>query len=480
MSAPALADRLREDALFRLVSHELGDPHGGAWLCGMAVAQAAAGSEIGGLLIAVEDVAFACDAVSRVTGLVRVPDRSHPEIRHLARRGERTVTLVPLGPGISQSCAHASYTALSMAVRLSDPGILFDPYDGMTDLEAGILRLVEPCLREKPERMLLASVLNRRFGLVPDPGTGSEIRFAAPYASNIPPRKVWGSLSSSLATGGLSATAGLLKDLGLLSELFVPVGAIYAVPQNYYHHLDVWGHTMETLERLDEMLARPFDFFKAYGDRMVSQLTRRVEGGVLRLSLLALAALVHDIGKAETMTVQESGRIRFQGHAEAGASLSNEVSRRLGFGARATRRLAAVVGDHMRLGFLMKEGESAGSRLRAAVEMGDRTIEVVMLSLADRMATRGEAATEEALKRFTRLSTRLMSDWFWLRDFPPLVDGEDIIVHMGIEPGPDVGEALFRARVAQRESIVSSRDEALEYLAPDFKGKMSMRGLVTP
>jgi hypothetical protein len=50
------------------------------------------------------------------------------------------------------------------------------------------------------------------------------------------------------------------------------------------------------------------------------------------------------------------------------------------------------------------------------------------------------------------------------------------MVHTGTGSGPDVGDALFRARVAQRESTVSSRTEALEYLAPDFKGKMGKRG----
>ena len=224
------------------------------------------------------------------------------------------------------------------------------------------------------------------------------------------------------------------------------------------------------------MLEDPSRHFKAYGDRLAAYLRRPLAGGVPRRTFLAFAGLVHDIGKAPAMTVTQSGRIRFQGHDLEGERLASDVCSRLGLSRRAAAHLAGIVRDHMAPGFLIHEGESTASRLRFAMSLGDHCPEVVMLFIADRLATRGPATAGENPELFKRVATRLLNDWVWLHDYPPLIDGRDVLVHTGAGPGPEVGDALFRARVAQRESTVSSRTEALEYLAPDLKGKMDTRG----
>lgn len=469
---------LGADETVLALSRALADTPGAKYVCGLAVARSLAGLEPGNLLVACRDVASCVARAVEATGLAAVPGRAGTGAFTLRGRGPRSVTFVPLGERIDPVLARASFTATAMAVDLERGGHLIDPHGGQADIDSRVLRSVQGGVKplvEHPRRLLLAANLRRDLGLEPDADTERALRDASPAVRRVPPGDAWRSLSSAMRAGGLSSTAGFLRRTGVLGELLPEVRAVYDVPQNYYHHLDVWGHTMETLDRLDEMLRRPFEHFKAYGDRMVSHLTRRVEGDVLRVQLLVLAALVHDVGKAGAVKVLESGRIRFEGHEELGAKLAARVACRLGFGRRATRRLCSIVGDHMRLGFLLKDGENVASRLDAAVEMGDRCVEVVMLSVADRMATRGEATTTEALERFKRLATRMLSDWFWLNDFPPLVDGNDVVVHAGVPPGPRVAELLLAARVAQRESIVGSRREALEYLAPDFKGKMDVR-----
>jgi hypothetical protein len=123
----------------------------------------------------------------------------------------------------------------------------------------------------------------------------------------------------------------------------------------------------------------------------------------------------------------------------------------------------------------LKEGESTESRLRAVRELGGRCPEVVLLSLADRLATRGEASTEEAQERFKRTVTRVLNDYFWLNDSNPPLSGYDVVIHEGVEPGPEVGRRLFQVRVAQREGTVADRQQALEYLSPDIKGRISRR-----
>ena len=434
--------------------------------------------EPGGILLLCSgDVAAAAARVAASTGLKVLPaSRRAPDLLHLTRPGERCVTLISMASGdIEGALARSSFSVLGMAADLADPGALIDPLGALDDLERGALVARAP-VGDDPERLLLAPRLAGEYGLEPDEDTMAALRSNAFLAEEIEPRRAWAGLSRIFDAVGFSGAASFLKETGVLDHLIPCMADIYEVPQNYYHHLGVWDHTMACLDNLEEMLRDPRVQFKAYGDRVAAHLTRRVEGGVRRRSLRALAALVHDAGKAASMSVEPSGRIRFQGHQLEGAKLAAPIAARFGLGSRASRDLVAIVRDHMRLGFLLRDGETTAGRLRAATELCSICPEVVLLSLADRMATRDEASTDEALQRFKRLAARLLADWFWLRDNPPLLGGEDIIVHGGLEEGPAVGEALARVRVAQRESIASSRAQALEFLAPDFKGKMDVRG----
>ena len=471
-----LGEKLRADPLFSEVRRVLEPAPGRYYAAGFILLQALTGAEPGGiLLLCVPDIADADRRIALATGMSPVAVARAPGLVHLTRQGERGVTLVPAGSTtIEEALARASFTVLATAVDLAEPGGLIDPLGGIGHLEQGILCSASP-IEDDPERLLLAARLRARYDLEPDEETMRSLCESAPLAQRIAPRRAWAGLAGVFAAGGLSGSTAFLKEIGVLEQLFPALADISDVPQNYYHHLGVWGHTLETLDHLELMLRNPRDRFKAYGDRLAAYLTRRVEGGVRRQTLLMLAALVHDVGKATTMSVEPSGRIRFQGHQLEGARLAVPIASRLGLGVKATDGLVAIVRDHMRLGFLMKEGETIASRMRAAVELGSHCPEVVLLSLADRMATRGEATTDEALEMFKRVASRLLADWFWLRDVPTLIDGSDIIVHAGIEQGPGVGEALLRARVAQRECAVASRSQALEFLAPDFKGKMNVR-----
>jgi poly(A) polymerase len=480
--AADLQRSLRSDPLFTRAAAALeGLEPGTCHACGAYVLESMAGAEPGGLLVTTS--APAGEVASRLagaTGLFPTPLKRAQGVYNLSRPGERGVTVIPQnGRDITSHLQGAGFTVLAMAVDFlgEGPRDIIDPLGGLDDLARGVLRAAgQSSIREEPARVMLALDLMRRFGLAPDEETTLALKVGGARAGDIGGPRAWKGLARLLMGSRLSGAAEFLEETGALGAILPEVACIYEVPQNYYHHLDVWRHTLETLDRLEEMLTDPRRHFKAHGERIASYLTRPLEGGVRRRSLLAIAGLIHDVGKASTMTVEPSGRIRFQGHQLEGARLAGGIAARFGLGNRAREHLVAIVRDHMRLGFLLKEGESTATRLCAALDLGGHCVEVVMLSLADRLATRGEASTAEGLERFKRVAMRVLGDWFWLRDFPPLVDGRDIMVHAGMAEGPEVGRALFRVRVAQRESIIASRPQALEFLAPDFKGKMDMRG----
>lgn len=479
-----LESTVASDGLFRLVLEVLAPERPGLFFaCGLYLTDALAGLEPAGLLIATSaeperaagalaEAGFAEVAPKRPGGVrVLVP---RPATDRGARTGRR-VTIVPLEGDIEAHLGRVGYTVCACAMDLAEsrPDGLIDPFGGIADLDEKRLRLVAPgALEKEPARVIQAAELRARYGLEPDPETILALKTAAGRLGGVQAPRVWHALSRIMGGSGLSDQARFLSETGVIPSLFPEVDAIKDVPQNYYHHLGVWEHTLETLDNLEGMMDEPGECFRACGGRVSGMLSGPVEGLVTRRAFLSFAALIHDVGKASTMRVEPSGRIRFKGHQYAGAAAARDIATRLGLSYRGRAYLTGVVGKHMALGFLLKEGETAEGRLRTAAEMGSNCVDISVLSLADRMATRGEASTDEGMDRYRRLVNRLLADYFWERDVAPLIGGRDLLVHGGLEQGPDIGRALFRVRVAQREGIVASRAQALEFVAPDFKGRM--------
>jgi poly(A) polymerase len=454
---------------------------GRLYLCGDYVLQALVGRQpCNILLVSSGEAGEVAPRLAGALGLKLLELKGTAGGYHLAGEsfGSRSITVLPLaGSEIKDQLADCGFTVTAMALDLSawSSGEVVDPFGGLQDLIEGRLRAISSkVFADDPVRLLLAAELKFGYGLDPTDETGAYMRASADLAKTLPAARAWPILMRLFGGDDLSAKARFLADTGVLGGLFPEVEAVYEVPQNYYHHRGVWEHTLEVLDILEEMLEKPGAFFRAYAGRISMHMAQEVDPGAHRRSTLGFAALIHDIGKPGVMKCEPSGRIRFQGHQTAGARLTAGIAARMGLGNRCTAQLVGIVGEHMRLGFLLKEGESAQTRLQAVRELGDRCIEVILLSLADRMATRGPASTEQAMELYRRMTSRVLADYFWDKDYPPLVDGRDVMMHTGIGPGPDVGRALFKARVAQREGTVSGRDQALEYLAPDFKGKMRM------
>lgn len=457
-----------------------------AYFTGMGLCAALLGREVrGGCFICTGGVEQAAEKLSASTGRVVVTPRGSPEVRILVPPGWRdlagnTIVLAPAGPGgINEHLAGRAFTVMSLAAEISRPGpaALLDPCGGLEDLLGGRIRLVPGAKAAPgPGAVLTALDLQSGLGLVPDHRCAAALVSASRYLGDLPPSRLWHSISQLLLSGSLSEAVLALERYGVMQAIFPEVLCLRGVPQNYYHHLGAWEHTLEALDRLGEGLKEPERFFPAFAGRIRAHLDSLLEGGVKRLPFVALAALVHDAGKASTLTVNDSGRIRFPGHQLKSAKIAGAISRRLGFGRKGRFLLTLLVKEHMCLGLLMERGESTTSRMQLARKLGERCVDMAMISLADRMATRGEASSAGAVEHYRRLAARLLGDYYWDREAVRLASGTDVMIHAGIRAGPEVGRLLFELRVCQREGHADSREAALEFLSPDFKGRMQVDG----
>jgi hypothetical protein len=92
-------------------------------------------------------------------------------------------------------------------------------------------------------------------------------------------------------------------------------------------------------------------------------------------------------------------------------------------------------------------------------------VDVTLLSVADRLATRGERA-QESIDAHVRTARGLLADALrWRADGPPrpLVRGNDLLAELAIPPGPRVGELLEQLAEAQYAGDVETREQALAY-----------------
>ncbi len=143
------------------------------------------------------------------------------------------------------------------------------------------------------------------------------------------------------------------------------------VEQNPYHHLDVYGHTIEVLERL-LAVERDLDAYAGEHAEAVRQvLDEPLADGMTRGEALRMGALFHDLGKPETRTVNEEGRVFFLGHDRAGARIVGAICERLRSSRRLRSYLEGICLNHLRLGFLVHErplSRALGLRLPVATE----------------------------------------------------------------------------------------------------------------
>jgi poly(A) polymerase len=268
-----------------------------------------------------------------------------------------------------------------------------------------------------------------------------------------------------MAGPGAAAGVAGLEASGGLAVLVPELEAGRGLEQNPYHHRDILGHSLETVQALAAVAAEPGRHLGAPGREVAAFLA-----GPRPRALAFTAALLHDLGKPPTRREREPGWSTFYRHEQQGAELARAVCLRLGLSKADAGRVARLVGLHMRPFHLLgawRRGQLTSRAVRRLLTSAGEDLPGLMaLAMADTLAGRGPRRPAGAERELAALFTRVAE----LRDrelaaalaAPPLVDGREVMRAAGIGPGPEVGRLLAQAREAQLEGEVSTREEALE------------------
>ena len=246
----------------------------------------------------------------------------------------------------------------------------------------------------------------------------------------------------------------------MLSTLLPEISGWEDYPQCPPHQFNLLEHCLKTVEHLEGMLTR-------YARQIPAYLAEVLEEGVTRRSVLFFAAFLHDSGKPAAAH-EVAGKRCFLGHDQKGALINRSAARRLGLGRRCRRMIERITENHMRLlqlSFLEKISERA--KLRYLRDSEDVAVEVVLLSIADMLATSAAPAYRMQHQTACALGEELLANAFSpaaeQRD-GNLLNGRDVVAELGIEAGPQVGEILAELHLGERQGLINNREEAIAWL----------------
>jgi poly(A) polymerase len=450
-----------------------------AWLVGGAVRDRALGRSTTDLDVVVDgDSAEAARAVARAAG--RAPCFALSEDfgawRVIAPDRSWQVDVEPMrGGSLEADLALRDFTVNAIAEPI-EGGAPIDPLDGLTDLVARRLRMAGPgAFAEDPLRVLRLARVAVELDLEPEAGTLRDARAHSDALNDVSPERVFMELRRIIAAASAPRGLQMISELGAMAVVLPELEALRGVEQSRYHDRDVHGHTLAVLERTIALTAPsgPYspDLDAVLGDRaaaVAALLAEPLADELTRGEALRWGALLHDAAKPLTREVRESdGRVTFIGHDVRGAALAREVLGRLRTSERLRGHVAGLVRHHLRLGFLVHEPQPLSRRtvfgyLRACSPV---EVDVTLLSIADRLATRGDRA-RESIERHMGVARGLLADalrWRAGGPPPPLLRGDDLADALGIAAGPRVGELLEELAEAQYAGELATREQALVY-----------------
>jgi poly(A) polymerase len=438
------------------------------WLVGGSVRDELLGRPVTDVDLAVDgDPERAARAVAgEVGGPVFALSEAFGAWRVIDRRAGRMVDVSPLqGATIEADLAERDFTINAMA-RPLDGGELIDPHGGRADIEARALRVLGARAYESdPLRPLRLARFAAELGFEPDDETTRLTAAAAPRTTEASPERVFGELKRLLAADGAVAAVELADRLGLLAAVLPEVAALHDVEQSHFHHLDVYGHTLEVLRRQIELEGRLDELFGDLAEQLRALLEAPFADDLSAMQALRFGALLHDIGKPATRGVRPDGRVTFIGHDAVGEEMVRALCRRLRTSERLSRLLEGLTRHHLVLGFLVHQRPlDRRTVYRYLKHTSPVEVEVTLLSCADRLATRGRNA-EAAIAAHLELARELMAEALaWRESGPPRppLRGDELAGELGIEHGPELGRLLGELEEAAFTGEAVTRDQALE------------------
>ena len=336
------------------------------------------------------------------------------------------------------------FTINAMAVSLNktDFGELHDPYNGVKDLNSGLIRTpLDPdtTFSDDPLRMLRAVRFASQLGFKVDSSVTDSIQRQVERIEIVSAERVTAEIYKILASPQPSLGLDLLQQVGLMEIVLPEVSALYGLEQpSEWHHKDIFYHTLQVVDNIAE----------------------KTEKADLRF-----AALIHDIGKPKTRRLEKNKGWTFHGHDAIGANMVDKMAKRMKLSNQTREFLKKLTLLHLRPISLAKEDVTDNAVRRLMVTAGEEVDDLMTLCRAD-ITSKNPKLVKKYMENFKRVETFMqdVTERDAYRSFQSPVRGDQIMKECGLPPGKTVGkikEAIENA-ILDGE-IENDYDAAYEY-----------------
>ncbi|HEX7443077.1 MAG TPA: CCA tRNA nucleotidyltransferase [Acidimicrobiales bacterium] len=320
---------------------------------------------------------------------------------------------VAFGDDIGDDLARRDFTVNAMALKLPELELI-DPFGGLADLAERRLRTPlapDVSFADDPLRMLRAARFMAKLDLEPTDELVAAVRAGHQRLSIVSAERIRDELDKIMVAPVPSTALWFVVRTGLADE-FLPELPGLALEQDPIHrHKDVLGHTLAVVD-------------KTSPDR-----------------LLRLAALFHDVGKPRTRAFVDGG-VTFHHHEVVGARMTRKRMLALRYPNDEVDLVTELVNLHLRFHtYRLGWTDRAVRRyVRDAGPLLDRLNELTRCDCTTRNAAKARALDRRMDELVARIAT--LREQEELDAMRPDLDGAQVMDHLGITPGREVGQAL--------------------------------------
>jgi poly(A) polymerase len=333
---------------------------------------------------------------------------------------------VAFGASLEDDLQRRDFTMNAMALRLPDLELV-DPYGGVRDLHAGLLRTpsgAQASFSDDPLRMMRAARFAAQLGVTLHEDVREAMTEMAGRIAIISAERVRDELVKLICGSKPSLGIDILVDTGLAAHVLPEIPALKLEADEHHRHKDVYQHSLQVLEQAaaletDDRGAVPHPDF-----------------------VLRFAALMHDVGKPATRRFEAGGAVSFRHHETVGAKVTARRMKALRFDNDSIKAVARLVELHMRFYGYGDAGWTDSAVRRYVTDAGAQLERLHRLTRSD-VTTRNQRKADRLSFAYDDLEQRIavLAEQEELAAVRPDLDGARIMELLQIRPGPVVGRA---------------------------------------